>query len=111
MLKTLNQTTTFLLEIAMLISMGYYAMAKPWSLLPKVALAIGLIAVAILLWAILAAPRSTNRLDMPYLVLFRAGMFLVASFLLYQSGQKNIALVLAALAIVTQTISLFTEVE
>lgn len=109
MLKTLNQTITFLLEVAMLISFGYYPMVKSWNLLPKISLAISLIVAAVLLWAIFAAPRSVNRLDMPYLALFRGALFLIASFLLYQSGQKNIALVLAALAIVTQTFSFITN--
>ncbi len=109
LLKTLNQTITFLLEIAMLFALGYYGMTKSWNLFSKLLLAVLLIGIAVFLWGMYAAPRSSNRLEMPALAFFRASLFLTASFLLYQSGQKNSALIFAGLTIVTQTISCFTE--
>jgi len=61
------------------------------------------------LWAFFAAPKSVHRLKMPYLAIFRASIFLIASFLLYQTEQKNIAIAFALLAIVTQAVSFFAE--
>jgi len=108
-MKTLNQAIVFLLEISMLISLGYYGFSKSWSLLPKTIFAFFLIVFAIFLWAFFAAPKSVHRLKMPYLAIFRASIFLIASFLLYQTEQKNIAIAFAVLAIVTQAVSFFAE--
>jgi hypothetical protein len=108
-IKSINPTVTFLLEIAMLISYGYYGMNKPWNLLSRLLLTIAMITAAIVLWGLWAAPRSGHRLAMPYLPIFRASMFLSAAFLLYQSGQKNWAFLLFALTVVTQSMSYFTE--
>lgn len=109
MLKTINQTVAFLLEIAMLIAFGYYGMHRPWSLLPKLLFTILLIAVAILLWGRFAAPKSQRRLEMPYLAIFSISMFLISAFLLYQTGYKNAGILIAVLAIISQTIAYFTE--
>jgi len=109
MLKTINQTVAFLIEIAMLFAFGYYGMNRPWNLLPKLLLTITLLAVVILLWAIFAAPKSERRLQRPYLTIFSLSMFLISAFLLFQSGQSNAGILLATLAIVTQTIGYFTE--
>lgn len=111
MLKIINQITTFLLEIAMLASLGYYGMSRSWNLLPRLLLGIGLIGIAISLWAVFAAPKSGKRLRMPYLVIFRACMFILASILLFMSGQKSYAILFVVLAIVSQTVSYFTEKE
>jgi hypothetical protein len=46
---------------------------------------------------------------MPYLAVFRGGMFLVAAFFLYQLQMKNFALIVAILAIATQLVSYLTE--
>jgi hypothetical protein len=108
-IKITNQALTFLLEIAMLISFGYYGMTRSWNFFPRLLFTIAILAIAICLWAILAAPKSTRRLKMPYQAIFRIGMFLLSAFLLFQSGQKGIAIMLACFAMVTQAISYFTE--
>lgn len=108
-IKITNQTITFLLEIAMLISFGYYGMTRSWHFFPRLLFTIVILAVAIGLWAILAAPKSARRLKMPYQTIFRIAMFLLSASLLFQTGQKGIAIILACLAIITQTISYFTE--
>ncbi|MFN8343695.1 MAG: YrdB family protein [Spirosomataceae bacterium] len=107
--KTIYLTVSFLLEIAMLISYGYYGMNRPWNFLPRLLVTIAMIAAAIALWGLWAAPKSGHRLAMPYLPIFRASMFFLAAFLLYQSGQKNGAFLFFALTVVTQTMSYFTE--
>jgi hypothetical protein len=109
MFKTIYQAIAFLLEIAMLISYGYYGMSRRWNFLPRLLFTITLVAIVITLWAIFAAPKSTRRLDMPYLAIFSVSIFLIAAFLLFQSGQKNYAIILAGLAMAIQTIAYLTE--
>jgi len=108
-LKTINQAVTFLLEIAMLIAYGYYGMNGPWKFVPRLLFTIFLLAVVIMLWAIFAAPKSARRLKMPYLAIFRTSIFFISAFLLFQSGQKNLAIILAGLTVITQTIGYYTE--
>lgn len=108
-LKTINELVTFLLEIAMLVAYGYYGMNGPWNFLPRILFSIFLVAVVIVLWGIFAAPKSARRLKMPYLAIFRTSVFLISAFLLFQSGQKNMAITLAGLTVVTQIIGYYTE--
>jgi len=109
MVKSVNQVLVFILEIIMFIAFGYFGFARQWNLIPKLLLTIFIITTAVALWAVFAAPKSGHRLEMPYLAIFRATMFLLAAFLLFRLDYRNLAIALAALAIVTQIISFFTE--
>lgn len=109
MLKTINQVIVFLLEMAMLVTYGYYGMTRPWNLALKLLFTFLILAAAIGLWSVFAAPKSGQRLEMPYLALFRAGMFLTAAFLLFQCGHRNTALIFAVIILITQAVSWFTE--
>ncbi len=109
MIKSLNQILVFILEIIMLISYGYFGMTRQWNLAVKLSFTIIVVSIAILLWSIFAAPKSGRRLEMPYLSIFRALMFSLAAFLLFESGHKNFAIIIFVLSLLTQTISFFTE--
>ena len=111
MIKSINQIFVFILEIIMLISYGYFGMTRQWNLASRLLLALLIVSIAILLWARFAAPKSVHRLRMPYLAFFRVLMFSVSAFMLFQSGHKNFALIVFAFALLTQTISYFTEQE
>jgi hypothetical protein len=109
MLKTVNQVVTFLLEIAMLIAYGYYGMSGSQTFLYRLLFTIFLVALVIVLWGTFAAPKSARRLKMPYLAIFRTTVFLISAFLLFQAGQKNMAIILAGLSVVTQAIGYYAE--
>lgn len=109
MIKTTNQIIIFILEITMLVAFGLYAMNRPWNFVSRLLFAIFIISAAITLWAIFAAPKSEHRFEMPLLAIFRASMFLIAAFFLFQIGHKNISIALAVLTIITQAISYFAE--
>ncbi|MGC4234966.1 MAG: YrdB family protein [Niabella sp.] len=109
MVKLINQPIVFILELVMLYSFGYFAYSKGINSFTRFAFAIAAIALGVILWSLLAAPKSGHRLPMPYLAVFRGGLFLVAAFFLYQLQMKNFALIVAILAITTQLISYLTE--
>ena len=46
---------------------------------------------------------------MPYLALFRTALFLSAAFLLFQCGQRSMALAFAVVILITHGVSWFTE--
>lgn len=93
----------------MLVAFGCYGYSKPADMLQRIGFAAGLVAAAIVLWAIYAAPNSRRRLRLPALAIFRATMFLVAAFFFYRLGLGNVALIIAVTAVITQILSCFTE--
>ena len=109
MLKSVVQIVVFLLELLMLVAFGCYGYSKPADMSLRIGLAAGLVIVAIILWAVLAAPNSRYRLLLPALAVFRAAMFLVAAFFFYHLGFENMALIMASIAVTTQIVSCFTE--
>lgn len=99
-LKALNLGLAFLLELALLGALGIWALSalpdSPW----RFALAIGSIAVAVVLWAIWAAPRSARRLGMPWIYVFKIAMFAVGVAALVLARQPVWGGVFALLALV-----------
>jgi Protein of unknown function (DUF2568) len=104
-LQSANDIVTFLLELLMFVAFGCFGYNVPASIGLRIGLAAGLVTVAVILWAVFAAPKSTKRLRMPALAVFRAAMFLTAAFFVYSLGHQNAALVIAAAAVATQVIS------
>jgi hypothetical protein len=101
MLKSLrsgNLLLAFLIEIAMLVAFclaGWSATRVMWL---RLGLAVGLPAVAIVLWAMFAAPRAgKRRLKMPALLIFKAAIFVFAGAAWWFAGQAFIASIFTAL--------------
>jgi hypothetical protein len=97
-LRAANLTLAFGLEIAMLVALGYAGFAATDIQWLRYLLLIGWPALAIVLWAIWAAPKSGRRLPAPALLVFKAAMFGVTTFLLYAAGANAAALLFGALA-------------
>lgn len=111
MLKIVNQTVMFLIELVMVGSLAYFGYFKGNGPLTKYALAVILPGIAILLWSYWAAPKSVHRLPMPYLAILRLSLFFLASFLLYKCGLVRFALIIAIISAFTQIASFFYEGE
>lgn len=105
-LKGLNATLAFLLELAMIVSLGYWGYQSTDSALLKWLLAIGLPAVAILVWARYFAPKATRRLSIVPGALLSLGLFLLAALALYSVNQPAAAMVLVVAAIINRTLVL-----
>jgi hypothetical protein len=100
-IKIGHQLVAFLLEIGMLISLGIWGFHGEKSTGLKYVLGTGLPVVAAGLWGILAAPRSSYRLDLPYRLLFSLALFGLAAFLLHRLGHTTLAIVFASVAVVS----------
>lgn len=109
MLKLVNQTIVFILELIMIGWFAFFGFRLGNTTLTKYAFAVIVPVVATLLWGYWAAPKSANRLKMPYLALFRLSMFLLTSYFLYVGGQTSFAIVLAVISVITQVGSYFIE--
>lgn len=101
MLKSLrsgNLLLAFLLELAMLLAFCLAGWSVTQTMWLRLVLAIGLPAVAIILWGAFAAPRAgKRRLKMPALLIFKVVMFVLAGAAWWVAGQAFIASIFTAL--------------
>ncbi len=97
MIKPANLALKFLLELAALAAFAIWG-ADAASGALAIALAIAAPLVVALLWARLAAPRSTHRLPLRTRAPFELGVFALAALALLADGHPVAALVFAALA-------------
>ena len=102
LLRGLNATLAFLLELAMIASLGYWGYQSNDNTLMRWLLAIGLPLVAIVVWALYFAPKSIRRLSIVPGALLSLGLFLLAALALYNVNQPTAAIVLAAVAIINR---------
>jgi hypothetical protein len=93
-MRAANLALKFLLELAAFAALAY------WGATVNVAVAILAPAVAIVLWAIFAAPKSSRRLPTATRVPFELAVFAAAAAALFAADQPVAAIVFAVLAIV-----------
>lgn len=104
-LKYINLTLAFLLELGMFAAIGCWGYRQGTTVVSKYAIGITLVLLASVLWGILAAPKSKNRLPFVQRLVFELAMFFTASFLLYQCNQPLTAAGFAILACITIALS------
>jgi hypothetical protein len=91
-IKQLNLILAFLLELCMFAIFAFWGYQQGTTKTLRDTIAIALMLFSIILWGIFAAPNSQYRLRYPLRMLFEAAMFLIASFLLYKSDHKFLAI-------------------
>ncbi|GAB3012702.1 YrdB family protein [Spirosoma pulveris] len=106
LVKALHQLIAFLLEIAMLITLSMWGFHGVKSTVAKWLPGLGLPILAAILWGILAAPKSSYRLDLPYRLLFSFTLFGITSFLLYRLGHTTLAILFIVLAVLSTLLEL-----
>ena len=111
LLRGINEVIYFLIELSMLVSLGYAGFQSSQHPYGKYLLAMGLPVVAATLWGFFAAPRSEYRLAFPYRSFFALTLFGLAFFLLYRTGHTRLASTLAIIALVTELIAVLFEQE
>jgi hypothetical protein len=101
MLKTLNLTVTFLLELVALVvfTAWGFQIAQDWPL--KIVLGLGAPALMIVFWARFMAPRSPGRLQDPWHLLFEIVIFGLAVLALLSIGRSDFAVILAIVIILS----------
>ena len=104
MLKSLrsgNLLLAFVLEVVMLAAFCLAGWSVTRIMWLRIALAVGLPAIAIVLWGLFAAPRAgKRRLKMPALLVFKVLMFVAASAALVVAGQAFIASIFIVLVVI-----------
>lgn len=105
-LKTFNLVVAFALELAMLVSLGYWGFYGENNIFIKFLLGIGTPLLAAVLWGIFAAPMSQYRLSLVPRLVFELAVFGIAALALYKSGQPALAIAFGVVAIISQTMAM-----
>jgi hypothetical protein len=92
-LKGINLTVSFLLELMALAIFGVWGFTIGESTLIKILLGVGAPVLMIVFWAIFMAPRSVRRLQDPWHVLFEIVIFGAAGLALLSIGRSDLAFV------------------
>lgn len=108
-IKGINLGAAFLLEIAMLVSFGYFGYKYPDNNALKYALMIILPLAAATLWGIFAAPKSRRRFPKVPRTLFALTIFAASVFLLNQTGKTTLAAVFSICVIINQLLLFIFE--
>ena len=105
--RGINRLIAFLLELVLVISLGYGGYSVVENVYLKYTLAILLPLAAIICWSIFAAPMSKSRLEQPWRMAFRLSLYLICAALLYAIGKTTVAISLAAIATVNEMIAFY----
>lgn len=97
MIRTVNLGVAFLLELAVLLAVGYWGFALTQGLVTRLLAGLGGPVLMAVLWGVFAAPKASAPLHGVADVAFRIGWFGVGAVALWGSGMPVAALALAAL--------------
>jgi hypothetical protein len=105
-LRLLNDGISFLLELALLASVGYWGFAVGPRGGLRWLLALGLPLLVAMGWGVWLAPKAAARLTMPGGVALSLLLFLLAAAALYATEHPGLALLLAAVALLNRLLIL-----
>lgn len=105
-LKNVNDIISFILELAMLIGIGYWGFYGEKSTWMKWLIGIGFPLAAVIIWGLLLAPKATYRLDTTNGVLVSSLLFLLAAIALYTAQQRESAIVFVIFTIINRILVL-----
>lgn len=108
-LKGVNAIVAFLLELAMLVSFGYWGYRAAHGLVVKWALALALPVAAMVVWGLFFAPQAIWRLSLWPGVVGSLSLFWLAALALQRAGQRSLAIVVAAVAFINAAFALFWQ--
>ena len=101
-IKSVNQLIAFLLELGLFFIVGFWGFQQGQTTITQYAFAVVLPLIAIVLWGIFAAPKSSNRLAFPVRLIFEMGLFTLASVLLYTTGNTTSAISFGLIALINE---------
>ncbi len=107
--RGINRLIAFLLELVLVIVLGYGGYSVAENVYLKYTLALLLPVIAIVCWSIYAAPRSDKRLEQPWRMAFRLSLYFISAMLLYTIGKTTIAISLATIVLINELIAFYFE--
>ncbi len=92
-LKLINIEIRFLLELCILVIFGYWGFETSNNALVKFLLGVGAPVLFAAMWGTFLAPKSSMRLNEPWLFLLELAIFAMACWALYSAGKVNLTFV------------------
>lgn len=102
LLKMFNIGFRFLLEIAILVIFGYWGFKTGAGTFAKILLGIGGPFLFAMVWGMALAPKSSMRLDDPWLFLLELVIFALAGWALHSTGKVRLAITFGAIYIINK---------
>ena len=106
-LKGINLVVAFLLELGAVVAYAWWGFVVGPNLPAKIALGLGVPALAIVVWAIFGAPKSQTHLEGAAYLALQAVFFGGAALALYAAGQHVAGIAFAVIALVNSTAAAF----
>ena len=103
-LKNANLTLSFLLELCVLVALGYWGLQTGQGTIAQIGLGIGAPLVAVVVWALFGAPKSAWRLQGPWLLILRVVFFGSAAMALFIAGQHVVSMAFALVFVLNCTL-------
>jgi hypothetical protein len=102
LLKLINIGLRFLLELCILVTFGIWGFKTGTTTLPKILLGISSPILFAGVWATLLAPKSSLRLNEPWLFLLELVIFALTGWALYSKGKTNLAITFGVIYILNK---------
>jgi hypothetical protein len=102
-LKGINLGLAFLLELGVLVALGYWGFTVGPNTFVKVVLGLGAPALAVVVWAIFGAPKSPTQLQGAAYLALQAVFFGGGALALVVAGQRGLGVAFALIALVNCT--------
>jgi hypothetical protein len=98
-IKSVNAALAFVLELGVLVALGYWGFTAGPGMLARMSLGIGLPLLAMLVWGMWGAPQSKWRLQGGWFLLLRIVFFSSAVVALAFAGQFIVGVIFALLSV------------
>jgi uncharacterized protein DUF2568 len=99
MIKNANLALAFLLELGVLVALGYWGFQTGQGTIAKIGLGIGAPIVAVVVWWLFGAPTAVWHLKGPWRVLLQVVFFGSAAVALFAAGQHVLGLAFALVVV------------
>lgn len=104
-LHAANETVAFLMELAALAALAWWGFTTGNRTFVHVALGLGLPLIAVVMWALFAAPKSKIRTPLAGVLAVKALVFGGAAIALWEVGHESLAIAFAVIAVANTAIA------
>jgi hypothetical protein len=105
-IKMLNLSVRFLLELCILVIIGYWGFHIQGSGLIKIMLGIGSVLTFAVVWGMFLAPKSSMRLQGPWALSLEVLIFGLTTWALYSTGKRSLAIVFGMIYLLNKILML-----